>query len=138
MAVDIKVWGPSCWNFLYAVVFSYPEQPTVEDKEAVSSFFNSLHLVLPCTHCREHFSRFLKQQPVELNNGSRSQVSSWLLSLNNDVNSRIGKPTLTMKEVWGKLVEDSPKRRRHCYANAVVLTLVGAALLYVLYLRSKK
>lgn len=135
MAVDIKVWGPSCWNFLYAVAFSYPEAPTEADRRAVADFFNSLNRVLPCTRCRDHFTRYLAQHPIEANNASRARVASWLLSLNNDVNARIGKPPQTMAEVWDRLVDNGPTKRRHCMSAAVVLVVLGVALAYVLYRR---
>lgn len=137
MAVDIKVWGPSCWNFLYAVAFSYPDAPTADEQRAVADFFNSLNRVLPCTRCRDHFTRYLKDHPIEANHGSRAAVASWLLSLNNDVNRRIGKPQQTMVEVWDRLVEDGPTKRRHCISAAIVLVLLGAALAFVLYRRAK-
>lgn len=138
MAVDIKVWGPSCWTFLYAVAFSYPEQPSPEDRRAITSFFHSLDRVLPCERCRAHFTRYVAAHPMELNCSSRDRVASWLLTLNNDVNRRIGKPPVTMQEVWDRLVDNGPEQRRHCISAAVAAVLAGLALLAAVWLLRKK
>lgn len=104
--VDIKKWGPAAWNFLYAVAFHYPDNPTQEQKQGAVSLFTGLTTTLPCAECREHYSLYMRQFPIQNNVNNRNQLSTWLLNLNNNVNARTGKEPTSLQGVWDRLVED--------------------------------
>jgi len=124
MSVDISKWGPAGWDFMYAVAFAFPENPSKSDKQQITAFFNSVKCVLPCKSCQKHFKKYVEENPIELNNDSKSRVASWLLKLNNDVNARINKPPITMIEVWDRLVYDGPSSRRKCVSIVAIILLV--------------
>lgn len=130
--VDIHKWGPAAWTFLYASVFKFPDNPNAEQQEAAISFFRGLQTMLPCQECQTHFGEYQKEFPIEQNVGGRNQLSAWLLGLNNRVNVNVGKPLVTLREIWHDLVEDGPMRHKRFCASMVCLALCGAALLAVL------
>lgn len=95
--MDQSIWGPSMWFILHSVGFSYPINPTEEDKQEVYNFFKSLGHVLPCSVCRKHFKRNFEEIPIKLNN--REDLSTWLVDVHNEINGRTGKKTMTLEQV---------------------------------------
>ena len=138
--VDISKWGPAAWDFMYAVAFSYPNNPTPQEQQAAVSFFGSLGDLLPCERCRKHFSQYLQEYPIVSHVSSQAVLSSWLLNLNNKVNDRIGKPSLSLHDVWDRLVNNTKQERTRCMAAGlcVLIAVVGlAAAFWLCYRRWK-
>lgn len=132
MAVDIRKWGPAAWDFMYATTFAYPENPTPEDEQGAIQFFRGLQHMLPCKDCCHHFKAHMEKYPIEYNVNSRSKLCTWLLNLNNSVNERTGKQPLRIEEVWDRLVENGPEKRRRYRASLVCVAIILALLLLVL------
>lgn len=88
------IWGPSTWNSLHCISFSYPENPTDSDKEYYKAYFQLLKFVLPCCICRKHFTEHTKiGGKHEINNDifeNRSSLTKWLYNLHNDVDESLG------------------------------------------------
>ena len=63
--MDPEIWGPHAWQFLHSITLSYPDNPTLEDKNNHAQFFNSLKDILPCQKCQDHFTQNLQENPVE-------------------------------------------------------------------------
>ena len=99
---DIKEWGPTGWNFMHAITFSYPTEPTDDDKKEAINFFRSIERLLPCMRCREHYKHGLEKHPVEKYVHSRDALSRWLVNFHNSVNARLGKPISSYEEVYKK------------------------------------
>ena len=129
--VDIRKWGQPMWDVLYSIAFSFPDNPTPQERAALKNFLQSLEHILPCEHCREHFSAYVASHPIPTD--SSEAVSNWVLGLNNNVNARIGKPQLTMQDVWGRLVDNGPVIKRQCIATLVCALIVGAVFLFLLF-----
>ena len=100
-----SVWGPVFWTTMHIVTLGYSPNPTKEEKEAVIQFFRSLEFVIPCPICRAHYSKFLKDDPVENHVGSRDALIKWLFDVHNNVNMQLNKPTLT----WEQYIEQIKK-----------------------------
>ncbi len=101
--MDVRLWGPAAWEFLHAVTFVYPKtNPTEEERQAMASFFYNCGEVLPCYQCRSHFKELLALHPIENNLDSRDQLTRWLVARHNDVNERLGKPTMSYDFVKSK------------------------------------
>jgi|LauGreSBDMM110SN_4_FD.fasta_scaffold06516_2 hypothetical protein len=96
---DTAVWGASLWRILHTTA-------EFSDKPSVVSLWNTLlHLLvayIPCDQCREHFSGYLQNNPVDVSD--RGALSLWFFTLHNDVNGRLGKPILDYSSVPGLLV----------------------------------
>jgi len=89
-------WGPSAWNFLHHVTFSYPENPTPQEQQDAEQFFSSLRSLLPCEEYKTNFVHELSTFPVDTR--SRYALSNWLVNVHNSVNVRLNKKTLTYAE----------------------------------------
>ena len=107
MGVDRSLWGPGAWLFLHSVTFAYPTNPSDVDKREMTRFFSSVGRWLPCAKCRNHFQNALKTSPPNVD--SRESLSRWLCDVHNEVNARLGKPTLSYEKackVYGVSVAD--------------------------------
>lgn len=79
-------WGPSLWRFLHVISFTYPDNPSDEDKRNYSAFFSSLGGVIPCPACAVHYKKYTEEHPVDLD--SRETLSRWVYDFHNHVSSR--------------------------------------------------
>jgi hypothetical protein len=95
--MDQNLWGPSMWFILHSVCFTYPFNPSLDDKKSYYNFFKSLGHVLPCSVCRKHFKRNFAEHPIQLN--SRLDLCKWIVLVHNEINSRCGKPSMNLNEV---------------------------------------
>lgn len=101
-ALSIDIWGPKAWGFLHACSFTYPDQPSDEDRIHMYNLLNSLGYVLPCTICRKHFKEMFSESikgPTSHIFDNRLQVSKWLVDAHNEVNARNGKEKMTYEDV---------------------------------------
>jgi len=96
-AIRPKEWGPACWKFLDCLVFSYPLVPSEEQQAAMATYFHSLKNVLPCYSCRVDFTRMMEQDPIENHLHSRESLARWLHQKHNQVNEKLGKPTISFE-----------------------------------------
>jgi len=98
--LDPKIWGPYGWLFIHSCILSYPNNPSESDKLSFKQFFESLKIILPCTKCRDHFTNFLNNNPLNdniLNN--RENLLKWILEAQNNVNKINNKKLLDYKDM---------------------------------------
>ena len=100
-----SVWGPLFWTTMHIVTLGYSPNPSKEEQAAVIQFFRSLEFVIPCPICRSHYSKFLKDDPVENHVNSRDALIKWLFDVHNNVNMQLNKPVLT----WEQYIEQVKK-----------------------------
>jgi hypothetical protein len=81
--MDTRYWGPSGWQLLHLITFSFD----LRMKKLYSEFFSLLEHVLPCKYCRESTSIFIKEIPPVINS-SRS-IQEWLYRFHNRVNKKL-------------------------------------------------
>ena len=93
-------WGPNAWNFLHANTFSYPDNPTEEDKKNALKFFESLPHLLPCKICGKHCEENYKIHPINVS--SRDKFTKWLSDFHNTVNEMLGKPKYSYQTLLQK------------------------------------
>lgn len=88
------VWGPLGWMTLHSISTSYPEAPTVAEKQLVSSWLDLFRDTITCPHCRDHFTEILATSrrifPNLLN--SRQDFAVFAFRVHNAVNRRLKKP----------------------------------------------
>ena len=87
--MDPEVWGPHGWQFLHSITLAYPDNPTLEDKNNHTQFFNSIQNILPCQSCRDHYSLSLQELPVEQHLENKESLFRWLVDIHNRVNVKI-------------------------------------------------
>ncbi len=132
------VWGPIFWDAMHIVSLAYPVQPSEEDKAGAKAFFESLSVVLPCPICRTHYSEKIKASPVAT--GSKGELIYWVWDIHNQVNTLLGKPTITIEAFLERMREKrntSPSmvsRTNGLYIAGGVLAglLVGAGAVWAL------
>ncbi|PPQ64171.1 hypothetical protein CVT24_008545 [Panaeolus cyanescens] len=82
--------GRATWKLLHTMTLRYPEHPTADEREALSSYFYLSSRLYPCGECAAEFQLLLKQFPPQTS--SRKAASLWLCALHNKVNERLKKP----------------------------------------------
>ncbi|KDR75492.1 hypothetical protein GALMADRAFT_68598 [Galerina marginata CBS 339.88] len=82
--------GRATWKLLHTMTLRYPEHPTADEREALSSYFHLSSRLYPCGECAAEFQLLLKKFPPQTS--SRRAASLWLCALHNQVNERLKKP----------------------------------------------
>ena len=90
-------WGSKAWDFFHSVSFSYPENPTSDQKQSAMDFFKALPFMLPCSTCGNHCQKQLEKFPPRVEN--REQLTKWLYNFHNMVNQRLGKKMPSFEEI---------------------------------------
>lgn len=88
------VWGPLGWMTLHSISTSYPEAPTIAEKQLVGSWLEMFRDTITCPHCREHFTEIHKNYKRLFPNflDSRQNLSIFVFRVHNTVNRRLKKP----------------------------------------------
>ena len=98
-------WGRHAWQFLHAATFSYPDTPSLAQKDSTRQFFLNLGNVLPCPVCRGHYNENIKKRPPVVKD--RESLSRWLVDIHNEVNKSRLQKTVTYDEVKRHYLENS-------------------------------
>lgn len=96
-------WGKSAWTLLHSVSFAFPLVPTADEQERVATFVKAFREVLPCPTCKSDFGLIMERKPLEYSLHSREAFARWVNEVHNEVNVKLGKPTMTFEEsveVW--------------------------------------
>lgn len=98
-----EIWGRSFWEFLDTIVVTFPrENPSPEHRQAVYEMMNSLQLLLPCPVCRNHYTLYLQQHPLQNALVSRQSFLNFYFHLKREIASRSNKPFVfkSPDELW--------------------------------------
>ena len=134
--MDPEIWGPHAWILLHTITFNYPENPCLEDKNNIRSFFKYFSYQIPCNKCKNHFIKYMNKNPLtnELLK-SKDDLTDWLIDAHNRVNKRNKKKILTREEVIN-YYEDlyNPSYRSYFYNYKFILfLLILILLLFIFY-----
>jgi len=102
-------WGPFLWHMLYVIAIGMPPKPSTEEKAGFESVIAGLAQTLPCSICRNDFSKYVKAHPVATD--SRDDMVSWVMGAHNDVRKRQGKTPLTSSDVQQMLVDNHARNK---------------------------
>jgi len=92
-SIPPKIWGKSGWTYLFSVCLGYPKKPTKSDRERYKAFFESMQYVIPCSKCREGYSKDLKTNNIDKYLDSNTKLVTWLIKMVNSTlppNKKIG------------------------------------------------
>jgi len=87
---DPVIWGPALWRSLHTMA------ENIEDTESAHAFAHlvqSLQYTLPCKECKKHLILYIQKKPVVLY--SKQDCIQYIDDLHTDVNTRLGKTTVT-------------------------------------------
>ena len=106
MKSSIDSWGPAGWTYLHTVTFTYPMQPTIEDRTTFVDFLFAFAAVIPCYRCRTDFKGMVqthfgtKQEAIESKHlENRNVLSKIIVEFHNIVNEKIGKKRMSYENV---------------------------------------
>ncbi|KAJ7807876.1 ERV/ALR sulfhydryl oxidase domain-containing protein [Mycena olivaceomarginata] len=60
--------GRATWKLLHTMTLRYPEKPTQDERDALSSYFHLLSRLYPCGECASEFQMLLKKYPPQVRN----------------------------------------------------------------------
>jgi|UniRef100_A0A6C0J4A4 hypothetical protein len=80
-------WGPSGWNLFHNVALKYDPQNSALYKQ----FYESFKYLLPCKYCRESYTLFLKEKPIQKFLVSSERLFYWTYLMHNKVNDKLRK-----------------------------------------------
>ena len=98
--MDPKIWGPFLWYILHIMSFNYPLQPSYADKRIYHDFYVNFKDLIPCSTCQKHYRQHLHSNPISPALDSRADLVKWVIQMHNLVNISLGKPTMTVEEVF--------------------------------------
>lgn len=110
------VWGPPFWFVMHTVSLNYPLKPTYAQRRTHYDFFYNIRNILPCEMCRQHYRTLLKRFPIEPFLDNRDALVSWVILIHNQVNVRLGKPTMSKDAVMQKYSK-AYERQSFCQAQ---------------------
>ncbi len=94
--IKTTFWGPHAWAFLFSTIAgSYPIRydPHNKDHQRIvkgfAQMFKSLVHTLPCSYCRQSYTRFIKELPIKDHMNSRISMMRWLYILHDKVNQKL-------------------------------------------------
>lgn len=91
--MSTKIWGPPMWTTLHTISFSYPINPTDQDKKNYKQFFTLVGDMLPCILCKRSYKEFIKTGETRLDDDvmlNKDTLTKWLYHLHNKVNFKLG------------------------------------------------
>lgn len=106
-AIGPEVWGRSYWEFLDAIVATFPkDNPPVDHRNAVYDLLNSLRFLLPCPTCRKHYADFLQKHSLDQALICRKTLVEFYFLLKRDVSHRTNKNSTLRNpdELWQTII----------------------------------
>lgn len=76
--IDPNVWGGAGWVFLRNIAKGYPDNPTIEDKNNYTIYFESIQHILPCSTCRNNYAKHIKEIPISNYLNNKNQLLNWV------------------------------------------------------------
>jgi hypothetical protein len=104
-------WGPFAWSILHGlaerttrIVFALYEN---DERRAWIELLKATGNMLPCSECRDHYKAWLQAHPVSSiqtmpYSQLREWIRTWIWTLHEDVNTRLGKPSFPYTDVTAK------------------------------------
>lgn len=110
VATDPKIFGPPLWFILHNSAVMYPELPTVFIQNSMIRLIESLHLLIPCKACKEHFCDFIRYTNLKRVTSSRHYLFQFFVDVHNFVNKRHQKPEMDLETAKRIYSFDAPEK----------------------------
>lgn len=105
--ISPHLWGKSAWDFMDALVLTYPrENPPVAKRDAMYNFFESLGELLPCPDCRAHYKDYLSKHFLYQALSSRKSLIDFYYNLRNEIHvNNTGRPNFrSVSDMWSQIL----------------------------------
>ena len=143
-----QVWGKYIWTTIHVVALAYPVEPTKEQRNQYKEFYLSIGNVLPCSKCRNNFTKHLSQLEIDFYLYNRDSLFNWTVELHNIVNVDTGKANWTYQKAYDYYtkaefssdIKPCPLTEKINILNMLVffLILVLISVLFYMFVSKKK
>ena len=150
--MDTTIWGPPFWFILHTISFNYPDKPKYIEKQQTLMFFESLKNILPCMICKEHYKKFMKQNPISPYLDNKKSLINWVLELHNHANVITGEKIWTLEELQNHYnniyqnrekfkcqfikKKDRPKKFKYNSFSYIIIFILLIIFLYFIFFNS--
>ena len=83
-----SLWGPYLWHLMHHIAHYNKDENRNEQIE----FYNRILHVIPCQKCREHYSKYISENPANID------LSRWLYNAHENVNSIQNREGISFEE----------------------------------------
>jgi hypothetical protein len=131
-----QIWGKHLWATGYLIAYSYPNNPTHDDKNIMLNFFNQFKYIIPCEKCRVNFSKHILKFPLDdLALTNKYSLINWFMNINNEVNIMLGKNILTMNDIYNKYYQSPTNYNKKIITSVLVFILIIILIGYMIFKR---
>ncbi|CAI4036908.1 hypothetical protein SMKI_16G2030 [Saccharomyces mikatae IFO 1815] len=81
--------GRASWKYFHTLLARFPDKPTPEEREKLSTFIELYAELYPCGECSYHFVKLIKKHPVQTS--SRTAAAMWGCHMHNKVNEYLNR-----------------------------------------------
>ena len=128
------IWGDSFWKVIHFIGYSYPDNPTDEDKKNINDFFDLLGFLLPCEKCRMHYKNHMLTHKLTDNDmANKKSLFLWTINLHNVVNLSLDKHVLTEEHVINKYIYKKKSDKKN-----IIITILLILIIVLLVILMKK
>ena len=108
--MSTKVWGRPLWFSIHHGALYYPKKPDLATRQNMVNFIIGLPTIIPCMECKVHATTYINKRKSFLSKAVLNQESLFIFfwMFHNDVNTRTGKPTLTLEETY-RIYRNNPQ-----------------------------
>lgn len=85
-----KELGRAAWKYFHTLLARYPDEPSEQEREKLTTFLHLYAELYPCGECSVHFVNALKKYPPQTS--SRFAAAMWGCHIHNKVNAFLEKP----------------------------------------------
>lgn len=130
--VEPRIWGRHYWAMIHLTAYAYPEEPTIDTRQAAYQWLDALRYILPCGGCREHFRQLWQKYPIEEYLNARETFIEWTEIMHDAVNRDMKMPPFDLKRYLNALtgteaVVDAPDAAATSAADAEETTAAASA-----------
>ncbi len=93
--MDTRAWGKPMWESMFMMAANFPEKidkNNKNDKELVKhykDYYTNLKFMLPCRFCRESYTEFIRELPIDDYLDSRRNIIFWVYKIKDKVNKKL-------------------------------------------------
>lgn len=133
--VNPNLWGPHGWKFMHYVALGYPDKPTLQDKNNYKFFYNNLTNILPCKKCKIHYSKNIKDNPIDNNLDNKNDLFEWTVDIHNMVNRENNKTVYTYEQAYNIYNKQYIEKYDEIYKLIILILIL--LLVYFIYSKYK-
>lgn len=119
-------WGNFIWFLIHFIAANLQGPLHKNHSIAFRAFIVCLSHILPCVECRHHMSEYLKTSNIDPYLSKVDGAYLWTWEFHNEVNIRLGKPIMEMRQSQGLYLLATTKNRMYDNDNYTVISDVFA------------